>query len=62
MSELRTNKADVTIPEGTPFSITYDGSGNIDYVDYSVLGGRTFRENYTFSAGKLTAVSMPTEL
>jgi DUF438 domain-containing protein len=60
MSELRTNKADVTIPEGTPFEITYDGE-NIDYIDYFVMGGRIFRETYTYVGGKLTEVTMPTE-
>ena len=58
---MRTNKADVVIEDGTPYDIAYDGSGNIDYIDYNVMGARVFRVTYTYTAGKLTGVSIPTE-
>lgn len=50
----------IIIEDGTPFEITYDGSGNIDYIDYTI-GTRVFRENYTYVTGNLTEVSIPTE-
>ena len=53
-----TNVSGVVIEDGTPFEIIYDGA-NIDYIDYTV-GGDVFRETYTYTDGKITAITIPT--
>ena len=53
-----TNVSGVAIEDGTPFEIIYDGA-NIDYIDYTV-GADVFRETYTYTDGKITAITIPT--
>jgi len=48
----------IRIPEGSQQSIVYNGS-EIDYIDYICSTG-TYRQTFTYSGGKVTAISIPT--